>query len=600
MRFSLAGKMRGGGARGGILVAVAIAVTACGDRPTQPELQSPQSNRSVAQQQLRTGMLPRFPEMVDLVPAVNLGPSARRTDPEPSDAELAAAIAEAGGKVMIGLKHPSAGRTRDTGISPGIDRPTALQGRQALTAMGVEITQTYRHFSSVAATLSNPGLAAEIRKLPFVDYVEPSFPLQLAGMVQDPLTTPQDTSWGVKKIFADIVWQGTFGVPTKGWGSSITILDSGIDEIHRFFRDGPGSMFLDCLWFQGDVLSTSCYDENVNSVSFGHGAWVASVANSRDDDHGFIGVAPQLSNFASIKVCPTSIGGAITECSIPFIIGSLDWAIEQALPRHIVNMSVGTCTDDSGLKSAVWRAANAGILLVASAGNTLNSGSGCESGSQVQFPARYTEVMAVSGTLEDDSFAMAPVFGCRDGAQGSRFGPEIEISAPFRWAVMAMNGGYRYASDPVCGTSFAAPTVAATAALVWSRNPTWTAAQVRSHLRATAKPLGSTNLFGSGRVNALKAVHGISAPPPPPPPPSVAINGPIEVRPFATCRWTAVPFGTEEPVTYEWDVGGTSVGDGSQILDYTNSGTAFTINVIARDTTGIDPDVQAISVQSSP
>lgn len=59
------------------------------------------------------------------------------------------------------------------------------------------------------------------------------------------------------------------------------------------------------------------------------------------------------------------------------------------------------------------------------------------------------------------------------------------------------------------GTSMATPHVSAVAALVWSRNPAWTAAQVRQALTATALDLGAagrdTN-FGYGLVQAKAAM----------------------------------------------------------------------------------------------
>jgi subtilisin family serine protease len=60
------------------------------------------------------------------------------------------------------------------------------------------------------------------------------------------------------------------------------------------------------------------------------------------------------------------------------------------------------------------------------------------------------------------------------------------------------------------GTSAANPNVAGIASLIWSVNPTLTAAQVRQILVETAMDLGTTgrdNTFGSGLVNADAAVR---------------------------------------------------------------------------------------------
>ena len=63
--------------------------------------------------------------------------------------------------------------------------------------------------------------------------------------------------------------------------------------------------------------------------------------------------------------------------------------------------------------------------------------------------------------------------------------------------------GPRSGSDPFNGTSAACPHVAGAAALVWSANPSWTNAQVRSFLETKALdkgPSGKDNTYGHGRL----------------------------------------------------------------------------------------------------
>jgi len=62
---------------------------------------------------------------------------------------------------------------------------------------------------------------------------------------------------------------------------------------------------------------------------------------------------------------------------------------------------------------------------------------------------------------------------------------------------------------PFDGTSMATPHVAGVAALVWSHNPSWTAAQIREALTATAQDLGTPgrdNSYGYGLVQAAAAL----------------------------------------------------------------------------------------------
>jgi subtilisin family serine protease len=63
--------------------------------------------------------------------------------------------------------------------------------------------------------------------------------------------------------------------------------------------------------------------------------------------------------------------------------------------------------------------------------------------------------------------------------------------------------------DYLDGTSMACPIVAGVAALVVSRNPTYTPAEVKARIESTATDLGKAGYdieFGHGLVNAFKAV----------------------------------------------------------------------------------------------
>lgn len=114
-------------------------------------------------------------------------------------------------------------------------------------------------------------------------------------------------------------------------------------------------------------------------------------------------------------------------------------------------------------------------------------------------------VPAVSMSQEDGQFLVANRLG---------------VSATVSTVPNNSGNGYAYYD----GTSMATPHVAGTAALIWSKNPTWTNAQVRQALAVTAEDLGAAgrdNGYGWGLINAQAALAELEggAPPPPPPPP---------------------------------------------------------------------------------
>ena len=369
-----------------------------------------------------------------------------------------------------------------------MSRAAALGYRGELQARGAELLQTFRNSSAVVARIP-AELAPELRRLSFVNYVEAES-FGHAGQ-----SSAQDTSWGVHLIGAPTVWSST---NITGQNAHITILDTGVDSVHRWnlARDGPADIGLDCLYV-GTVANT-CYQE------YTHGSHVAGIANARNNDTGTIGVAYAASGFSSVRICAAN--GA---CSQSAMATALDWTTSNGYARQIVNVSIQSCTVNSTIAEAVARSISDGNIVVAIAGNTTYEGTSplcveTEVGSTgVTWPGRYPDVLTVSGSLPGDAFAAPNTPPC---IAGSRYGPQVELAAPF-WTTNAMSVGGQWEVDEVCGTSYAAPVVVAVAALVWSYYPTWTASNVRCHLCNTAvQNLGDADHFGCGRVSAYNAI----------------------------------------------------------------------------------------------
>jgi serine protease len=193
------------------------------------------------------------------------------------------------------------------------------------------------------------------------------------------------------------------------------------------------------------------------------------------------------------------------------IIAGMRWAAGLTVPgapanvnrAQVINMSLGgdgACGQD--YLDALAEIAAAGTVVVASAGNS--------SGHAVGVPANCSGVVAVGGLRH---------FGTKVGF--SDLGPEIVVSAPAgncvntaagtaclypilttanTGATVPVASTYTDSYNPSLGTSFSAPLVAGTAALMLSARPTLTPVQVRQILQATASPFptsGSFNTDGS-------------------------------------------------------------------------------------------------------
>src|SRR6266571_4909609 len=153
---------------------------------------------------------------------------------------------------------------------------------------------------------------------------------------------------------------------------------------------------------------------------------------------------------------------------------------------QVLNMSFGTLTDVKVLKEAVQFAQKSNVILVASAGNN--------STSTPQYPASYSGVL---GSAATDLFDVKSSF--------SNYGAtNVFVDAPGSNIISAYPGG-KYSI--VSGTSFSAPAVAGTAALVRSLKATGVASYVsNAAVKIDSKNPSYSGKLGYGRIDVLNAV----------------------------------------------------------------------------------------------
>lgn len=278
--------------------------------------------------------------------------------------------------------------------------------------------------------------------------------------------------WGIDRIDAEQVW------PMGNTADSIkvAIIDTGISNSHPDLKDNV----------KGGVNTInpnkSWNDDN------GHGSHVAGIVAALNNAIGVVGVGPQIDLYA-VKALNASGSGYLSD-----VIEGIEWAIANGM--KVINMSLGTNSDVQSFHDAVIAAKNAGIVVVAAAGNT---------GGSVSYPAAYPETIAVSATDQNNQIA-----------SWSSRGPEIDFAAP-GVSIYSTYKGKSYAT--LSGTSMAAPHVAGTVALALSTsvgsydlngNNKWDPDEVQVKLCDRAIDLGSSgidNLYGCGLVNALSAVQ---------------------------------------------------------------------------------------------
>lgn len=316
-----------------------------------------------------------------------------------------------------------------------------------------------------AVVLLPPTVGKALEKIPGIELVEDD---RLVSITGKPARAPQPVEvlpWGVDRIDADAAW-----TTSTASGVKVAIIDTGIDRDHPDLKTN----------IAGGINTVnprkSAEDDN------GHGTHVAGTIAGIDNEIGVIGVGPSASLYA-VKAFGSS-GFAYTSD----IIEGIQWCVNNQM--DVINMSFGSSGDTQALHDAITAAFNAGIVLVAAAGN---NGPGDNT---VSYPAKYSEVIAVAAADSGNNIAS---FSSR--------GPEVDISAPGVDILSTLKGD-TYATWS--GTSMAAPHVVGAVALVLEDNPTLTPSQVMEMIKNTAEPLPNvtdSNAKGAGLIDAEALVN---------------------------------------------------------------------------------------------
>ncbi len=342
------------------------------------------------------------------------------------------------------------------GVSEDID---AFGIAEATQAGSNASAKRFKNVSVVAAELTEREIE-RLRADGRIKYIEKDAEIEAFG---------EQIPWGVGLAKAPAIWPDS-----KGKGIKVAIIDTGVDIRHEdlLFRGGYNAI-----------------DGGSYSGSANHGTLVSGVIGALANGLGVVGMAPSIELYA-VKALDDNGRGSLSA-----LINGLDWAIENNM--HIINMSLGTNTDSKALRDAVDRAYEAGILLVAAAGN---SGTAEGNTDTIRYPAKYNSVVAV-GAVDKNKVR----------ASFSATGPELEISAP-GVSILSTVPNDRYGASS--GTSMAAPHVTGAAALIWSMNSEMSNADVRQVLHENVKGKDNSYEYGSGilDLSALEEANNPSEP----------------------------------------------------------------------------------------
>jgi len=356
---------------------------------------------------------------------------------------------------------------------------------------------------------------------PEVIRVEPNYYYQAAFIPNDPEIEKQ---WYLKKINAYQAWdrvdvRGDYVIAiidsgvqidhpdlaSNIWYNSGEILDNGIDD------DGNG--FIDDIYgwdFVTDAADPNPHftGEEDNEIGLIHGTFVAGVAAARANNKiGVSGVVPRA-RLMSLRALNNKGEGRVYD-----VVRAIDYAIK--MQADIINLSFVGFGYSQSLANAIQRAYQAGIMIVAAAGNEEGEGGGYNLDETPLYPACHDgDENMVIGVGATDSMDQKTSF--------SSHGHCIDINAPglrfFSTTIYApnqeINNKYftKYYDGYWSGTSMATPIISGALALIQEAHPNLTQGALKNILFDSAKNISSLNpnfigKIGRGRVNLDRAIE---------------------------------------------------------------------------------------------
>ncbi len=257
--------------------------------------------------------------------------------------------------------------------------------------------------------------------------------------------------------------------PLVGTGQTVAIIDSGIDYTHPSLGGGYGPGFK--IVGGHDFVD----DDNDPIDTYGHGTEIAGIIAADPyvaDGLDHSGIAPGA-KLVALRID----GNGVTSVPDSRIEAALKWCIDHRIEFGItvINISYGTGHFDEPTVSSIYgdeiqTLTDFGVSIVAASGNE-----GISGGLGIDTPAADPNVISVGSV---DSTDRISDFTER-GYALSLLAPGELISTTLRL------GGF----GNVDGTSFAAPFVAGTIALMKSHDPTLKPADVQSILQASGTPV---------------------------------------------------------------------------------------------------------------
>jgi len=290
---------------------------------------------------------------------------------------------------------------------------------------------------------------------PNVAYVEPNYRIYPVDTV--PNDAAYGTLWGMERINAPQAWDFTTGNDEI----VVAVIDTGINLTHEDLVDNlwtnPGEIADDGIDNDGNgyVDDVQGWDflnnDNDPSDDHGHGTHCAGTVGGVGNNG--VGVVGVCWNVKMVGIKFLGQNGGSTEGAI----ASVEYATGLSQYIKLTSNSWGGGGASQALEAAIERAALAGQLFIAAAGN-----SNSDNDALPHYPSSYENenIIAVASIEESGNRSG---FSCWGLTSVDLAAPGTDINSCW------IGGNNQY--NTISGTSMATPHVSGAAALLWSLNP---------------------------------------------------------------------------------------------------------------------------------